>query len=43
MEFLLFSTLCNYFFGCVGANGTSADTNIELVLGGDGSRGVNNA
>jgi len=43
MEFLLSSTLCNYFFGSVGANGTSADTNIELVLGGDGSRGVNNA
>jgi hypothetical protein len=42
MEFLL-STLCNYFFGSVGANGISADTNIEFVLGVDGSRGVNNA
>jgi len=39
MEFLLISS--NYFFGSVGINGISADTNIELALGGDGSRGVN--
>jgi hypothetical protein len=30
-------------FGSVGTNGTSADTNIELLLGGDGSRGVSKA
>jgi hypothetical protein len=39
MEFLLISS--NYFFGSVGINGISADTNIELAFGGDGSRGVN--
>jgi hypothetical protein len=41
MEFLLVSS--NYFFGSVVINGTSADTNIELALGGDDSRGVNKA
>jgi len=38
-----FSFSSNYFFGLVGINGTSADTNIELALGGDDSRGVNKA
>jgi len=42
MEFLL-SASSNYFLDSVGTNGTSAETNIELLLGGDGSRGVNKA